>query len=105
MFNKRAFRETDRVCERHFDRSQILTHWDHVIEGKLYQLEREKPKIKPSAVPYLNLPDQQTDLIQSAAKRRTGHATEIKKRKVLKIHSENLLKMLLLIAKKNKIVV
>lgn len=34
LFNKREFRETDRVCERHFDKTQILTHWEHIIDGK-----------------------------------------------------------------------
>lgn len=68
MFNKREFRETDRVCERHFDRTQILTHWEHIIEGKVCQLEREKPKIRPSAVPYLNLPG--TDYLLTATRKR-----------------------------------
>lgn len=57
LFNKREFRETDRVCERHFDRSQILTHWEHIIKGEVHQIEREKPKIRADAIPYLNLPD------------------------------------------------
>lgn len=57
LFNKREFRETDRVCERHFDRTQILTHWEHIIKGVIHQIEREKPKIKADAIPYLNLPD------------------------------------------------
>lgn len=68
MFNKREFRETDRVCERHFDRTQILTHWEHIIDGKVCQLEREKPKIKSDAVPYLNLPD--TDYLLTAPRKR-----------------------------------
>lgn len=69
LFNKRDFRETDRVCERHFDRSQILTHWEHIIDGKLCQLEREKPKIRANAIPYLNLPETE-DLAQIVNKKR-----------------------------------
>lgn len=48
---KREFRESDKVCERHFTADQIITHWEHVIDGKLCQLEREKPKIKVDAIP------------------------------------------------------
>ncbi|XP_055300746.1 uncharacterized protein LOC129567660 [Sitodiplosis mosellana] len=80
LFNKREFRETDRVCERHFDRTQILTHWEHIIDGKVCQLEREKPKIKSNAVPYLNLPD--TFYLATTAKKREAKVKpEPRKRK------------------------
>lgn len=55
LFNRRPFRNNDRICERHFTNDQILTHWDHVIDGKLVQLEREKPRLKDNAIPQLNL--------------------------------------------------
>lgn len=55
LFNRRPFRTNDRICERHFTKDQILTHWDHVIDGKLVQLEREKPRLKDNAIPLLNL--------------------------------------------------
>lgn len=55
LFNRRPFRINDRICERHFTKDQILTHWDHVIDGKLVQLEREKPRLKDNAIPLLNL--------------------------------------------------
>lgn len=68
------------MCERHFDRTQILTHWEHIIDGKVCQLEREKPKIKFDAVPYLNLPE--TDCLTTAAKKRAAKLRpEQKKRK------------------------
>lgn len=86
MFNKRDFRETDRVCERHFDRSQILTHWEHIIDGKICQLEREKPKIRANAIPYLNLPETD-DLAQIVNKKRGPR--EGKKRKQNLNSSEN----------------
>ena len=57
LYNKRPFRRTDKVCERHFHKNEILTHWDHIIDGSVYQLAREKPKLKEDAVPSLNLPD------------------------------------------------
>lgn len=78
LFNKREFRESDRVCERHFDRDQILTHWEHLINGEVAVLEREKPKIKANAIPHLNLPDTE-DVAQITAQKRTHK--EPKKRK------------------------
>lgn len=44
------------MCERHFDQSQILTYWEHTINGQVHQIQREKPKIKADAIPYLHLP-------------------------------------------------
>lgn len=81
LFNKREFRETDRVCERHFEKNQILTHWDHIIDGKLCQLEREKPKIKFDAVPHLNLPETETVLATINKKRGLKPKMEQRKRK------------------------
>ncbi|XP_031622805.1 uncharacterized protein LOC116340451 [Contarinia nasturtii] len=81
LFNKREFRETDRVCERHFDKTQILTHWQHIIDGKVCELEREKPKIKSSAVPYLNLPETEIIAITTNKKRAAKLKPEPKRRK------------------------
>lgn len=66
------------MCERHFDRSQILTHWEHIINGVVHQLEREKPKIKGDAIPYLNLPETEAVVLSTPQKR--AHK-EPKKRK------------------------
>lgn len=55
LFNRRPYKLHDRICERHFTKDQILTHWDHIIDGKLVQLGREKPRLKDSAIPQLNL--------------------------------------------------
>lgn len=57
LFNKRVLHEKDKVCERHFTKDEILTHWDHKINGTLVKLERDKPKLKPTAIPTLNLPE------------------------------------------------
>lgn len=57
LFNKREFRATDKVCERHFPKDEMLTHWDHLIDGQIVQIKRDKPKIKHRAIPTLNMPD------------------------------------------------
>lgn len=57
LYNKRTFRAKDKVCERHFEKDQILTHWDHIIDGVVVQLQRDKPKLMPTAIPTLNLPE------------------------------------------------
>lgn len=84
LFYKRGFRESDRICERHFDQSQIITHWDYMINGKLCKLERDKPKLESQAVPYLNLPDVATTVI-SPVKNETDNSpsTARKRRKLI----------------------
>lgn len=82
LFSKREFREKDRVCERHFEACQILTHWDHVIQGQLHRLEREKPKIEPSAVPSLNLPDRTEALTDTSPTIKRKSRTKRKSPKV-----------------------
>lgn len=52
---KREFKRMDRVCERHFNVEDIQKTWDHIINGELHQLLRDKPKLKENAVPSLNL--------------------------------------------------
>lgn len=52
---KRQFKKTDKICSRHFLKEDIITTWDTQIQGKLVQLERDKPRLKDSAIPGLNL--------------------------------------------------
>lgn len=94
LFNKREFRETDRVCERHFDGNQILTHWEHIINGEVHQIEREKPKIKADAIPYLNLPNTEDAVLpqkrsHKEPKKRKQNLTNVnhKDKVKLKFHS------------------
>lgn len=51
----RVFKPTDRVCERHFQPGDIQTTWEHIINGKLVQMERIKAMLMPHAVPTQNL--------------------------------------------------
>lgn len=55
IINKRGLRHSDLICERHFEPEQILTNWEHIIDGKVVSLKREKPKLKSDAVPLRNL--------------------------------------------------
>lgn len=57
LYNKREFRPKDKICERHFTKDQIVTHWDHFIDGANVQLQRDKPKLKATAIPTENLPE------------------------------------------------
>lgn len=89
LISKREFRETDKVCERHFQKHQIITHWNHVIDGKLCQLKRDKPKIQQDAIPLLNLPTNKTyptavikELNPISTKRKAGEKTSKKVEKV-----------------------
>lgn len=79
--HKRPFKRSDRVCERHFQKNDILTTWDHNINGVLHKLERGKAKLKPNSVPCLNL-DDKSNMISPAIPRnsRNNVRQEIRKR-------------------------
>ncbi|XP_059610723.1 uncharacterized protein LOC132257719 [Phlebotomus argentipes] len=55
---KRPFKRNDRVCERHFNPEDVIKTWEHVINGQVFHLERGKPRLRPSAVPCLNFPNE-----------------------------------------------
>ena len=52
----RTFKKHDRVCERHFHKDDIITSWEHTINGVVTTLERMKPMLKANAIPLLNFP-------------------------------------------------
>lgn len=52
---KREFKPNDKLCERHFNKEDIITTWEHIINGKVCVLERAKPKLKDNAIPKLFL--------------------------------------------------
>lgn len=81
-----------RVCEKHFDDSDIIRVDEFVINGEVASLKRDKPLLKPNAVPrkfdglpaYLTKPKQRSRTLtrSSAAKRRRessscGHETNV----------------------------
>ena len=53
---KRPFKESDRVCELHFDESDIIDFWTSKINGQVHITPRDKPKLKANAIPSRNLP-------------------------------------------------
>lgn len=52
----RAIKNHDKVCERHFHKEDIITTYDHIIEGQMFQMERGRARLKTNAIPCLNLP-------------------------------------------------
>ncbi|KAJ6638481.1 hypothetical protein Bhyg_11216 [Pseudolycoriella hygida] len=54
--NRRELKPTDRVCERHFQEDHICKTFDHIINGELHQIDRGKPKLRDTAIPFYNLP-------------------------------------------------
>lgn len=81
-----------RVCEKHFDDSDIIRADEFVINGEVVSLKRDKPLLKPNAVPrkfdglpaYLTKPKQRSRTLtrSSPAKRRRessscGHETNV----------------------------
>lgn len=53
---KRPFKEHDRVCERHFNESDIVQFWESTINGQVHLTPRDKPKLRENAIPCKNLP-------------------------------------------------
>jgi len=57
LANKREFKKNDRVCERHFKSSEIIEYWENTINGVIHKTKREKPKLAPTALPTLHIPN------------------------------------------------
>lgn len=51
LTGNRELKPCHRVCERHFDRTDISTHWYFNINGSLHLMERGKPRLTNDAVP------------------------------------------------------
>lgn len=76
--NKRKLKPHDRVCERHFEESDIIQFWESTINGQIHQTPRgersaakfpsyfvclnvyhafaDKPRLRDNAIPSRNLP-------------------------------------------------
>lgn len=52
----KEFKPSDKVCERHFQQSDVIRNFEQVINGEVFKLERGRARLKPNAIPYLNLP-------------------------------------------------
>lgn len=53
--NLKTFRETDKLCEFHFNPDDIETNFSTVIQGQVVAIERARPKLKDEANPCRNL--------------------------------------------------
>uniref|UniRef100_A0A1Q3F1F7 THAP-type domain-containing protein n=1 Tax=Culex tarsalis TaxID=7177 RepID=A0A1Q3F1F7_CULTA len=49
--DRRPLKLNDRVCERHFREEDILRYWQHTINGQQEIILRDKPSLKPRALP------------------------------------------------------
>uniref|UniRef100_A0A6B2E9E7 THAP-type domain-containing protein n=1 Tax=Phlebotomus kandelakii TaxID=1109342 RepID=A0A6B2E9E7_9DIPT len=78
---KRPFKRNDRVCERHFNPEDVIKTWEHVINGQVFHLERGKPRLRPSAVPCLNFPNDDEIRERKTRKRTSNEASPGKESK------------------------
>uniref|UniRef100_A0A336LX97 CSON003114 protein n=1 Tax=Culicoides sonorensis TaxID=179676 RepID=A0A336LX97_CULSO len=53
--NKRPLQKQDRICDRHFREDEIEKYWEHNINGVITKMLKDRPKLKPDAVPSQNL--------------------------------------------------
>lgn len=95
--NKRPLNKSDRVCERHFDRADIIEFWESTINGRLHLTPRDKPKLRDSVVPSKNLsplaPQQisaKNPTVKPAQKRKAVTRQEsIRENKLLKLLTDD----------------
>lgn len=53
--NVKHLRRSDRVCYLHFKPEDINYTFGHLINGQMYQIQRDRPRLKPDAVPCLEM--------------------------------------------------
>ncbi|KAM7347977.1 uncharacterized protein ACRADG_007443 [Cochliomyia hominivorax] len=51
----RTLRSTDRVCHLHFRPEDVIFTFDHCINGQIFKIQRDRPKLKPHALPCLEM--------------------------------------------------
>lgn len=50
----KVFTQSSYICELHFHEDDIMRHWEHTgPDGKKIKLERDRPQLKPDAVPQM----------------------------------------------------
>lgn len=92
LANKREFKMHDRVCERHFEPSDIIEYWENNINGVIHRTKRDKPKLRENAVPSLHLASWSEFTPASAQKKKIDILSQkiISKRKLAPSEEENL---------------
>lgn len=75
---KRELNKNDRICERHFEESDVIQFWESNINGQVHLTPRDKPKLRDSAIPTKNLGS-------DAKKSSTKQQNSSMKRKVIEI--------------------
>ncbi|XP_037811608.1 uncharacterized protein LOC119603604 [Lucilia sericata] len=51
----RTLRSIDRVCYLHFRPEDVVYTFDHCINGQIFKIHRDRPRLKPDALPCLEL--------------------------------------------------
>lgn len=82
---KRTFKAHDRVCERHFQETDIIQFWEANINGQMHLTPRDKPKLRENAVPSLNLPskDDFPEPPEEEMLKKRNHKIEILSQKII----------------------
>ncbi|KAI8127955.1 hypothetical protein FF38_08959 [Lucilia cuprina] len=51
----RTLRSIDRVCYLHFRPEDVVYTFDHCINGQIFKIHRDRPRLKPDALPCLEM--------------------------------------------------
>ncbi|TMW45023.1 hypothetical protein DOY81_009897, partial [Sarcophaga bullata] len=73
--NVKQLRRSDRVCYLHFKPGDINYTFGHIINGQMYQIQRDRPRLKPDAVPCLEMTSKE-DLLSYRVRNREAKITK-----------------------------
>ncbi|KAL5277423.1 hypothetical protein ACFFRR_002578 [Megaselia abdita] len=87
----KVFKETDKLCELHFNEEDIDTKFSTVIKGQIVEIDRLRPKLKDNANPCKNLFYEKEDnvLEEKSQETKTPEKPKLKKIKVKKTKKDN----------------
>ncbi|CRL04171.1 CLUMA_CG017279, isoform A [Clunio marinus] len=94
---KREFKQHDRVCERHFEDTDIIQFWESKINGQIHFTPRDKPKLRSDAIPCKNFPINEeliSEIVEIPTKQKkqkvTIHSQVVKSKRKVKDSSEDI---------------
>ncbi|XP_065365181.1 uncharacterized protein LOC135958223 [Calliphora vicina] len=74
----RTLRSIDRICHLHFRPEDVVYTFDHIINGQIYKIQRDRPRLKPDALPCLEMTTKE-ELLSYRVKHRLPSNTKVAK--------------------------
>lgn len=77
----RQLKQHDRVCEKHFREEDIVRYWQHTINGQQEVILRDKPTLKPRALPVYDHQQILAQIAEAEAQHKTHRSPVRRKRR------------------------